>query len=102
MAWRDVRTFKVVDFTSKNVVLFKNLNTGVRDYKYICKANVLNDFRRVKSMYSYRTRVTCSGCGKIVDSNYKGRLAKSSKPIGQKLVFYPVLSASKTKEDEEP
>ena len=33
----------------KNVVLFKNLNTGVRDYKYTWKANVLNDFRRVKS-----------------------------------------------------
>jgi hypothetical protein len=58
--------------------------------------------------HSYRTRVTCSGCGKILDSDYKDRHAKSSKHIGQKVQFYPVLSASQTKlnftrkEDEEP
>ena len=58
--------------------------------------------------HSYCTRVTCSGCGKIIDSDYTGRHAKSSKHIGQKLEFYPVLSASQTKlnftekEDEEP
>ena len=88
-------------------MLFKNLNTGVRDYKYTWKANVLNNFRRVKSTL-YRTCITCSGCGKIIDSDCKDRHAKSSKHIGQKLEFYPVLSASQTKlnftrkEDEDP
>ena len=63
--------------------------------------------KRFQESQKHRIRVTCSGCGKITDSDYKGRHAKSSKHIGQKLEFYPVLSASKTKlnftrkEDEE-
>ncbi len=58
--------------------------------------------------HSYHTRVTCSVCGKIMDSDYKDHHAKSSKHISQKVQFYPVLSASETKlnftrkEDEEP
>ncbi len=58
--------------------------------------------------HAYRTRVTFSGCGKIMDSDYRYRHAKSSKHISQKVQFYPVLSASQTKlnftikEDEEP
>ena len=102
MAWRDVTSERLRLFISprKNVVWFKNLNTGVRDYKYTWKANVLNDVKRVKS--------TLTVLVSIIDSDYTGRHAKSSKHIGQKLEFYPVLSASRTKlnftgkEDEEP
>ena len=50
----------------KNViVLFKNLNTGVRDYKYTWKGKRSKRFQESQK-HSYRTRVTCSGCGKII------------------------------------
>ena len=70
------------------------------------KANVLNDFRRVKSTLTVLASPVLDAVKLL--SDYKGRHAKSSKHIGQKVEFYPVLSASQTTlnftktEDEEP
>ena len=107
MAWRDVRTFKDVDFTSKKCCVVQKPQYRSTRLQIYMEGKCFKQFQESQK-HSYHTRVTCSGCGKIIDSDYKDRHAKSSKHIGQKLKFYPVLSASQTKlnftrkEDEEP